>query len=74
MTADVRNCAILGAVGAIAPDIVLFYSKRWSMPSLTFDPYMYLAATILYVSLAAVVAGIYPYRRTTCLESLWSRR
>ena len=63
MTTDVRNSAILGGLGAIAPDIVLFYSKRWTMPGFTFDPYMYVTATVLYVALAALVAGIYPYRR-----------
>ena len=54
--------AMFGAIGAVAPDIVLLYSKRWTMPSLTFDPPMYMIATVLYVGLAAVVAGIYPYR------------
>jgi hypothetical protein len=63
VTADVRKCVILGGLGAVAPDVVLLYSKRWTMPTLTFDPYMYITATILYVALAALVAGIYPYRR-----------
>lgn len=63
MTRDVRNSAILGGLGAIAPDIILLYSKRWTMPSLTFDPYLYAAATILYIGLGGLVAAIYPYRR-----------
>jgi hypothetical protein len=63
MSMTTKNAAIFGALGALAPDIILFYSKRWTMPSLTFNPYMYLAATILYMGLAALVAGIYPYRR-----------
>ena len=63
MRADIRNCAFLGGLGAVAPDIILLYSKRWTMPALTFDPYLYVAATVLYVALAAVVAAIYPYRR-----------
>jgi hypothetical protein len=33
------------------------------MPTLTFDPYMYVVATALYVGLGALVAAIYPYRR-----------
>src|SRR5262249_46750365 len=57
-----RTSAIFGGIGAIAPDIILFYSKRWTMPYLTFDPYMYVAATILYIGLGALVAAIYPYR------------
>ena len=54
---------LFGALGAIAPDIVLLYSKRWTMPSLTFDVWMYAGATALYLGLAAVVASIYPYGR-----------
>lgn len=34
------------------------------MPSLTFDLWMYVVATILYIGLAAVVAMIYPFRKT----------
>jgi len=62
VTNTVRNLAIFGGIGAVAPDIILFYSKRWTMPSLTFDPYVYIAATALYVGLGALVAAIYPYR------------
>jgi hypothetical protein len=51
------------AVGAIAPDILILYSKRWTMPSLTFDPWMYVFASALYMVLAATVAMIYPFGR-----------
>lgn len=51
------------AVGAIAPDILILYSKRWTMPSLTFDPWMYIFASALYIVLAATVAMIYPFGR-----------
>jgi hypothetical protein len=61
MNSSVRSSALFGAIGGVAPDIVLFYSKRWTMPYLSFDPYMYLAATVLYLTLAAIVAAIYPY-------------
>src|SRR5271167_3800778 len=57
------TCALLASIGALAPDIVLLYSKRWTMPSLSFDLSMYAAATLLYMGLAAVVGAIYPYRR-----------
>jgi hypothetical protein len=60
---DKISCAGFGAIGALAPDIVLLYSKRWTMPSLTFDPYMYTIATVLYLGLAAIVSAIYPYKR-----------
>mgnify|MGYP007037739245 CR=1 FL=1 len=52
---------LFGGMGAIAPDILILYSKRWTMPSFTFDVSQYLIATIAYVCLAAVVASIYPY-------------
>lgn len=50
-------------IGAIAPDILILYSKRWTMPSLTFDPWMYLFASALYIVLATTVAMIYPFGR-----------
>jgi hypothetical protein len=53
--------ALYGAIGAIAPDILLFYSKRFTMPSVSFSRHLYIAATVLYVGLAAVVATAYPY-------------
>ncbi len=51
-----------GGVGALAPDALLLYSKRFSMPSLSFDWAQYALASIVYVSVAAVVAAILPYR------------
>ena len=54
---------LAAAVGAIAPDILILYSKRWTMPSLTFNPWMYVGASALYVLLAATVAMIYPFGR-----------
>jgi len=50
----------LGAVGAIAPDILILYSKRFSMPAFEFLSWQYIVATILYVGLGAVVATIVP--------------
>lgn len=55
--------AAYGAIGAIAPDILILYSKRWSMPSLSFSILQYSLATLLYVTLAALVAAIFPYGR-----------
>ena len=59
---------LTAGVGAVAPDIIILYSKRWTMPSLTFDPWMYLAATLLYVGLALVVGMIYPFKRK---DAVW---
>lgn len=54
--------ALLGAIGAISPDIMLLYSKRWTMSELQFDLWHYVTACILYVLLAAIVSTIYPYK------------
>src|SRR4051794_39901395 len=43
------------AAGAVAPDILLLYSKRFTMPSVQFVPSMYALATVLYVILAGTV-------------------
>ncbi len=53
--------AFYGAFGAVAPDIVLLYTKRWSMPSLTFSLTQYVTVTGLYLLLAAIVATAFPY-------------
>jgi len=53
---------LYGGMGAIAPDVLILYSKRWTMPSLTFDLQMFVVATLIYVALAAVVACIIPYK------------
>jgi hypothetical protein len=55
------SLAIAGAIGAVAPDIVILYSKRWSAPDLSFDTVQYAVATAIYVALAAFVAAIFPY-------------
>ena len=57
------KCALYGAAGAIAPDVLILYSKRFIEPSLAFNWLQYLLATLMYVSLAALVATIYPYGR-----------
>ncbi len=55
--------AAYGAVGSIAPNIVLFGTKPITMPALTFESWQYAVALGLYASLAALVATIYPYGR-----------
>lgn len=54
--------AVFGVCGAIAPEILLFYSKRFTAPGITFSLVQYVLATILYLSLSALVAAIFPYR------------
>ncbi len=54
--------AVFGAIGAIAPDILILYSKRFTMSALTFVQWQYWMATLLYLGLAAIVASIYPYK------------
>jgi hypothetical protein len=53
--------ALSSALGAVAPDVLILYSKRWTMPDKHFDPWMYLAAMAMYVLLAAGVGTIFPY-------------
>jgi hypothetical protein len=50
-------------MGAIAPDILILYSKRFTMPDTHFSAAMYLTATVLYMLLAVGVALIFPYGR-----------
>jgi hypothetical protein len=52
-----------GALGAVAPDVLVLYSKRFTMSSLTFSLPQYCIATALYVALASCVAAVYPYGR-----------
>ena len=56
------SLASAAAIGSLAPDILLFYSKRFSMPHLTFSVAQYASASILYMTLAAFVAVILPYK------------
>jgi hypothetical protein len=60
MSQKIRQ-VLYAVAGAVAPDILLFYSKRFTMPSLSFSLGMFAAATLLYVLLAAVVALIFPF-------------
>jgi hypothetical protein len=53
--------ALSGAIGAVAPDVVLAYSKRFTMPEVTFEPSQYVLVTFIYMVLAAIVAVIFPY-------------
>lgn len=53
--------SLFGAIGAVAPEIVLLYSKRLTMPSVHFADWQYLAVTVIYLGLAALVAAIFPY-------------
>lgn len=48
-------------LGAVAPDILLLYAKRFTMPSLTFSITQYVAASVLYVGLAVAVALVFPF-------------
>ena len=52
---------MFGAIGAVAPDIIILYSKRWTMPSFEFEYIQYVIVTLIYLVLAGVVAMIYPY-------------
>lgn len=51
-----------GCVGAIAPDILQLYTKRWTAPSLEFSLTQYMVATILYVLLGGVLGMLFAYQ------------
>lgn len=53
-----------GALGAISPDIIILYSKRWTAPTLTFSWTQYTVATLVYMLLAGILATIYSKRPT----------
>ena len=56
--------AAAGAVGSLAPEIALLYSKRWTMGGLHFELGQYLLVTLVYAAVAGFVAAIYPYSGT----------
>ncbi|MCX8861860.1 hypothetical protein NOL37_24195 [Vibrio parahaemolyticus] len=53
---------LFGSLGAIVPDIILLYSKRFSAPSLEFTTYQFIVVTVIYMTAAGIVAMIYPYK------------
>jgi hypothetical protein len=54
--------AACGAIGAIAPDVIILYSKRFSMSAFEFVTWQYVVATAVYVALGAFVAAIFPLK------------
>ena len=54
--------ALWAGLGALAPDIVLLYSKRFTVPHVEFDYTVVALGTALYVGLAGLVATIFPYK------------
>src|SRR5258706_13387649 len=55
--------ALCGAVGAVAPDTLLLFSKRFTMPDAHFSPSTYLLAMSLYVAMSAGFAVIFTSER-----------
>jgi len=49
-----------GALGAILPDVLLFESKRFTAPLLTFDLPQYCIVRVLYMLSAGIVASVIP--------------
>jgi hypothetical protein len=61
-TVPTWKLAAAGAMGSLAPEIVLLYSKRWTMSGVRFEMTQYVLVSLLYAALAGFVAMIYPYR------------
>lgn len=51
-----------GAFGSLLPDCILFYSKRFTAPLLTFNIVQYAIVLTIYALVAGFVARIFPYR------------
>lgn len=54
--------ATTAAVGALAPDVLIIYSKRWGTDALALPSWQFAAATLAYLAVAAVIGGIFPYK------------
>lgn len=52
---------LYGAFGALLYDIVLFWSKRFSAPLMSFSSWQYAVIMAVYLPAAGIVATIYPY-------------
>jgi len=50
-----------GAFGALVPDVLLLYSKRFTAPLLAFESWQVLLVTLIYAITAGLVAQIFPY-------------
>lgn len=53
---------LYGAFGSLLPDVVLFWSKRYTAPLLTFDLAQYAVVVAVYAAAAGIVARVFPYR------------
>lgn len=51
-----------GCVGAIAPDIVQLYAKRWTMPMTHFSIEQYLIVSAFYVALGGILGMLFAYQ------------
>lgn len=51
-----------GSLGAIVPDVILLYSKRFTAPALEFTTAQFITSTLIYMITAGIVAAIYPYK------------
>lgn len=56
------TAAACAVAGAIAPDVLIVYSKRWAVPPVDLPNWQYFVATLMYIGIAAVLGAIFPYR------------
>jgi hypothetical protein len=52
---------LYGAFGAVLYELVLFWSKRFSAPLLTFNLWQYVVIMAIYLPAAGFAATLYPY-------------
>jgi len=54
--------AMAAAAGALAPDVLIVYSKRWGTDALALPGWQFFAATLLYLVVAGLIGAVFPYR------------
>jgi len=54
--------AAMAMAGALAPDVLIIYSKRWGPDALALPGWQFAAATLAYLVVAGVIGGIFPYK------------
>jgi hypothetical protein len=54
--------AVAAMAGALAPDVLIIYSKRWGENALVLPAWQFFAASLAYLAIAGIIGGIFPYR------------
>lgn len=55
------KAAACSALGSIAPDVLILYSKRWAAEPMVFPHWQYFVASLMYLAVAGLIGAIFPY-------------